>query len=180
MDRADRMEPVVHWPDGRILTERTASRAVKGRFPRAEAVKEISHVWHRRHVSHKIKNRVDGREMGRGRTAGEAWLDAARRIVEEDARVAAAHEARNNAVGALRAAAWHLQERPLVEPEPQFTLEAAALRYAAERLKQYPGFGRDEERCVVALRKMADEMVTPVPVPAPAPQPPSGDPYTEA
>lgn len=150
---------------GEVVTERNASRFVKRRRPHAAVRRERSRSWRTRSAYYVVDDRSEGGGApwchATGSTAGKAWLQVARQMVAHDAEAAALARALGESIGQLRVAALRLAERPLVEPEPQFALEGAALCYAAERLDQYGSVAvssDDRQRCVAALREMASEM----------------------
>lgn len=111
--------------DGKLVTEANAWRFVKARRPHAEVHRERTHGWHASNYS-VVRDRTEGAPWcnATGKTAGEAWLKAARQMIAYDAKIAAEKQALEAAMSALTAAKM---------PE---ALATAALRYAAERLSQ--------------------------------------------
>lgn len=146
--------------NGKVVTEANAWRFVKQRQPNARVRRERA-GW-RGGCLHIVEAAGAGWCSASGKTAGAAWMRAARNMIAHDAKVAADREAMNSVIGKLRVAAMNLADRPLVEPGPQFALEAAALRYAAERLRQGQlTYGTERNRLVEGLLDIAAKMETP-------------------
>lgn len=134
--------------DGKTVTQNNAWRFVKARRPHAEA--------HRERTSGRsggsyavVRDRTGGAPWchATGKTAGDAWLKVAHQMVAYDAKVAAQKQALEIAVAALTAA------------ETTCALEAAALKYAAERVRQNGAmfcFSDERRRVADALDSMAD------------------------
>lgn len=135
--------------DGKPVTESNARRFVQARRPNATAQRETERVGFRRYVRVQIRDRspdTPGWVNASGDTAGKAWLKVARQMVEHDKRVAAEEEELSLAITALTAA------------ETPSALEAAALRYAAVRLKQNSKLHGDARRhAAEVLLEMATE-----------------------
>lgn len=135
--------------DGKLVTEHNAWRFVKARRPNAKTHRERRGGW--RGGSYSIvRDRTGGAPWchATAPTAGEAWLKVARQMVEYDARMANERRALELVVAALTAA------------ETPAALEAAALRYAAERVRQNGSmfyFGDERRRVADALDTMAAE-----------------------
>ena len=132
--------------EGKLVTERNAWRFVKARRPNAEARRDRG--------SYSTYVVVRDRTVGApwchatGKTAGEAWLRAARQMVEYDAR-----EADNRKV--LDAAIRELTDHDATSSE----LQVAALRYSAVKIEQSNlAFGAERQQWADALRKMAEEI----------------------
>lgn len=132
--------------DGKLVTATNAWRFVKARRPNADAHRERAQGWHRSNYS-VVSDRTRGAPWchATGKTAGEAWLKAARQMVEYDARIAA----EKRALDVVRAT--------LASAESPADREAAALRYAAVRIEQIgDGFGGERKRWSDLLRALAE------------------------
>ena len=123
--------------NGKRVTPRNASRFVKARYPSARIHSESTGHWSRHSRIWIVKGGIDGH----GNTAGEAWLYAAHRMVENDAKEAARKSALAAVSDALSRAAVPGRE-------------AAALLYAAERLRQHTDSYRVRE-AIPILETMA-------------------------
>lgn len=141
--------------DGKPVTEANARRFVQARRPNAVAKRETERVGFRRFVRIVIKDRTAGAPgwiNASADTAGKAWLRVARQMVEHDKKVAADRRAMDEVLLCLREAAQG------GGASYQQNLEAAALRYAAERVSQSNKvLGGDRGRCVAALLELAAE-----------------------
>jgi hypothetical protein len=132
--------------DGKLVTANNARRFVTARAPHAKALRETYHTLQRRSTSVVVTAPWGS---VRAKTAGEAWLSCARRMVTRDAEIAAAKAALKMAVAALVAA---------TTPN---ALEVAALQYAAERIRQTEGmYGNDRKRMTDVLTELAAGMKT--------------------
>lgn len=133
---------------GKLVTEHNARRFVQDRRPNAKAHRERDSSWRGRGTYSVVSDRTGGAPWchATGKTAGEAWLNVARQMVDWDAKAAAEEKALGVAVAALIAAGTPA------------ALVSAALRYAAERLKQSDKLYRDaRRRAVGVLLEMARE-----------------------
>jgi hypothetical protein len=134
--------------DGKLVTEKNAWRFVIARRPAAAATRRKSTGWQRRSYVD-----VDDRTPGAppwchasANTAGEAWLLVARAMVKHDAKVAEDKRRLAAVVAELKAAAR----------SASVNLTAAALRYAAERIRQSDvGYGTERTLFADALIEMA-------------------------
>lgn len=139
--------------DGKLVTVTNARRFVQARRPNATAHRERDNSWRGRSDYSVVSDRTGGAPWcsAIGKTAGEAWLKAARQMVDWDKKVAAERQALDAAVEQLRAAANGGGIKWLPE------LEAAALRYAAERIKQSDKLYGDARRhAVETLLELAE------------------------
>lgn len=132
--------------DGRLVTERNASRFVKARRPNAAARRETQGGWIRK-TYYLVSDRSGGASWchATGATAGKAWLRAAQLMVAHDLRVAEEDEIRRVALAELLSAKF--------EPE----IVAAALRYAAVRLEQASWTSGGQKDMAVLLRKLSEQ-----------------------
>ncbi|HET9893186.1 MAG TPA: hypothetical protein VFQ42_22100 [Mycobacterium sp.] len=134
--------------DGRLVTERNASRFVKARRPNATVSRQRTSGWRSR-TYHIVRDRSADTPRwcnADAPTAGAAWLKVARQMIEHDARVTAERKA------------MALAEQSLLTADNDADLRALALRYAAVRLEQDRNLAPFANRmdCIEALRTMAE------------------------
>ena len=146
---ADETKKPLHI-DGKLVTAFNARKFVQARRPNAEARRERTSGWHSRETYSIVRDRTPGAPWchGTGATAGEAWLKAAHQMVAHDAKVAEQKRDLEAVVSLLRSAG-----------SAPGALESAALRYAAERVRQAAfGFFDDRKRLSNELLQMANEV----------------------
>lgn len=139
--------------DSKLVTEGNARRFVQARRPHAEASREDIRSYRQRVVRSVVRDRTPGAPSwchASGKTAGEAWLRVAHQMVAHDAL-----EATNRLAMARVARDLHSADTPSQR-------ESAALRYAAERVRQSDElYGDARRRAVEVLLEMASEEENP-------------------